>query len=70
MNWKRGSAYHIESDCGRYTVCKAQVFGTFSYGAWRDEGKGKQATHLGEFPSAEDAKACAEADAELQEAKA
>lgn len=34
MKFRRGSAYHLVSDCGRYSVAKVIVLGEIQYEAW------------------------------------
>lgn len=66
MIWTRKSKYHVESDCGRYTVCKVFAPGGSRYETWRDA-RGKQAEFLGAADDPQAAQAIAEADAKKQE---
>lgn len=69
MHWIQRDKHHLESDCGRYTVSRATVWGTWRYCAWRREPP-RQPEHLGTFDDPEEAKACAAADGDLRTAVA
>lgn len=34
MKFRKGSAYHLVSECGHYTVAKSIVMGEVQYAAW------------------------------------
>ena len=62
LTWRQVDAYHLASDCGRYTVAKALSPRVVTYQAWR---RAKPvADLLGTFLGADAAKACAASHAE------
>ena len=62
LTWRQVDAYHLASDCGRYTVSKALSPRVVTYQAWR---RAKPVAELlGTFLHLDDAKACAARHAE------
>lgn len=54
LTWRRGSQYHITSECGRFAISRANVLGRIQYIAFSTQ-RGKPAVeiackHLGETP--------------------
>ncbi len=68
IEWRQADRWHLVSDCGYYTVAKATVRNAPSYGAWfRPDANGYTIPmHLGEYPTADEAKVTADAHKQLQ----
>ena len=67
IEWRQADRWHMVSNCGYYTVAKALVMSSPSYGAWfrPDVGGHTVPMHLGEFPTPDDAKLAAQAHKDL-----
>lgn len=70
VRFKRGDEYFIESECGRYTVCKVYSKGPPMYAAYRVAPLGGVDQRLGWFRDSTEAKAACEQHAAANDREA
>lgn len=63
LKWRRADAYHLASECGRFTVTRVQLGQRLIYEAWRLADEVSYACQLGGFATSDEAKARCEIEA-------